>query len=188
MKYHLKQIKSQVKLTFEEYSSVLAHVEACLNSHPLVALSCDDDRLEALTPSHFLIGRPLKALPDPAFSYHAVSLLKCWHLRQNLVGHFWQRWPTDYLTALTKYAKWHKPHRNLLIGDVVILNKNGLIPTPWPLGQIVEVFSGKNYLVRVTDVKTKNEIFRTPIYELALLLPNELAMLRYLLKTSSIVH
>ena len=58
LKYHLKRVVSQVKLTFEKYSTVLAQVEACLNSHPLVALSCDDDGLEALTPGHFLIGRP----------------------------------------------------------------------------------------------------------------------------------
>ena len=82
MKYHLKRVISEVKLTFEEYTTVLAQVEACLNSRPLVALSCDDDGLEALTPGHFLIGRHVQALPDPAFSYHAVSLLKRWHLCQ----------------------------------------------------------------------------------------------------------
>ena len=68
MKYHLKRVISGVKLTFEEYSAVLTQVEACLNSCPLVALSCDDDGLEALTPGHFLIVRPLEALPDPAVS------------------------------------------------------------------------------------------------------------------------
>ena len=91
MKYHLKSVTSEVKLTFEEYLTVLTQVEACLNSRPQVALSCDDDGLEALTPGHFLIGRPLEALPDPAFFYCAVSLLKHWHLCQTLVRHFWRR-------------------------------------------------------------------------------------------------
>ena len=80
MKYHLKRVTSEVKLTFEEYTTVLAQVEACLNSRPLIALSCDDDGLEALTPGHFLIGRPLHALPDPAFSYHSLPLLRSWNL------------------------------------------------------------------------------------------------------------
>ena len=48
---------------------MLTQVEACLNSRPLVSLPCDDDGVEALTPGHFLIGRPMEALPDPLFSY-----------------------------------------------------------------------------------------------------------------------
>ena len=149
-------------------------MEACLNSHPLVALSCDDDGLEALTPGHFLIGRPLEALPDPAFSYHAISLLKRWYLCQNIVRQFWRRWSTDYLATLRKHAKWHKPHRNLSVGDIVVLNEDGMIPTTWPLGRVVDVFTGKDKLVRVANVKTKNGIFKRPVHKLALLLPQEL--------------
>ena len=88
MKYHLKCILSGVKLTFEEYTTVPTQVEACLNSRPLIALSCDDDGCDALTPGHFLTGQPLEVLPDSAFSYRDVSLLRHWHLCQNLVRHF----------------------------------------------------------------------------------------------------
>ena len=63
-----------VKLTFEELTTVLSQIEACLNSRPLVALPCNDDGVEALTPGHFLIGRPLEALPNPAVSFRSLSL------------------------------------------------------------------------------------------------------------------
>ena len=77
MKYQLKRITGNVKLTFEEYSTVITQIEACLNSRPLVALSCNDDGIEALTPGHFLIGRPLESLQDPSFflSYSFTSML-----------------------------------------------------------------------------------------------------------------
>ena len=92
MKSHLKHVIGNVKLTFEEFTMVLAQIESCLNSQPLVPLPCDDDVVEALTPGHFLIGRPLESLPDPSFSYRSLALLHRWNLCQSLVSHFWQRW------------------------------------------------------------------------------------------------
>ena len=90
-KMHLKQILGNVKLTFEEFSTVLTQIEASLNSQPLVPLPNDDDGIETLTPGHFLIGRPLKALSDSSFSYaDSLSLLKRWQLCQALTRHFWK--------------------------------------------------------------------------------------------------
>ena len=121
-KMHLKRIVASVKLTYEEFTTVLAQIEACLNSRPLVPLNvADDDGIQALTPGHFLIGQPLMALPDPSFSYRSVSLLRRWHLCQNLVRHFWQRWSGEYLTALNRYNKWHHPTRNVAVGDMVVV-------------------------------------------------------------------
>ena len=107
--YHLKPIVSTVKLTFEEMSTVLTQIEACLNSRPLVPLICDEDGFEALTPGQFLIGRSLDSLPDHFLSYCSIPLLRRWHLCQNLVQHFWQRWSTEYLSTLSKFAKWYQP-------------------------------------------------------------------------------
>lgn len=173
MKYHLKRVTANVKLTFEEFSTVIAQIEACLNSRPLVALSCNDDGIEALTPGHFLIGRPLESLPDPSFSYRQLSLLRRWHLCQNLVRHFWQRWSQEYLSSLRKYTKWHKPTRNMSTGDVVIMHEDGMVPTKWPIGRIVQTFTGKDGLVRVANVQTQRGVFKRPIHKLALLLPSE---------------
>ncbi len=59
LKSHLKKVTVNIKLTFEEACALLTQIEACLNSRPLVPLSSNDDCIEALTPGHFLIGRPL---------------------------------------------------------------------------------------------------------------------------------
>lgn len=85
-KTHLCRVVGDVKLTFEELSTVLTQIEACLNSRPLVPVNVpDEDGIEVLTPGHFLIGRPLCALPDPSFSLCSVSLLKRWDLCQSLI-------------------------------------------------------------------------------------------------------
>lgn len=148
MKTHLRRVVSSVKLTFEELTTILAQVEACLNSQPLAALPADDDGIEALTPGYFLIGRPLEALPDPSFLYHSISLLTRWHLCQALVHHFWQRWSAEYLNSLKRFTKWHK------------LKEDDLIPTKWSLAKVVNVHTGKDGLVRVVTVKTATGMYK----------------------------
>ena len=129
LKTHLKKVTFNVKLTFEEACTLLTQIEACLNSRPLVALSSNDDCVEALTPGHFLIGRPLEALPDDPNSFQSVSVLHRWHLVQVMLRHFWKRWSSEYISNIRKYVKWHNPHRNIVVGDIVILKDYNLIPT-----------------------------------------------------------
>ena len=69
MKTHLIRI-TNVKFIYKESSTVLTQIEACLHNTPLVPLEiADDDGIQALTPSYFLIGQPLMALPDPLHFY-----------------------------------------------------------------------------------------------------------------------
>ena len=173
MKYHLKRVMSDVKLTFEECSTVLAQVEACMKSRPLVALPCDGEGIDVLTPGHFLIGRCIESLPDPSFSYRPVSLLRRWDLCQNLIRQFWDRWRQEYLTSLRAYSKWHRTSRNIHVNDIVVLQDANLVPTKWPLGRIVKTFYGEDDLVRVVDVKTQSGIYRRPVTKVALILPSE---------------
>lgn len=140
MKSHLRRVIGEVRITFEELSTILAQIEACLNSRPLVPMdSPDEDGIEALTPAHFLIGRPLCSLPDTPSSHRPMSLLKRWDLCQNLIRHFWRRWSVDYLASLNCLSKWRHPTRNLEIGDLVIMKEDCLVPTKWPLARVVEI-------------------------------------------------
>ena len=169
-KSHLRKVVGSVKLTFEEMVTVLTQIEACLNSRPLVALPLDDDGIEALTPGHFLVGRPIEALPDPALTYRSVSILTRWHLCQALVRHLWQRWSADYLDSLKRSSKWHRPSANLQVDDVVILREDNTIPAKWPLARVMAVHKGDDGLVRVITVKTSAGTYRRPVHKVVLLL------------------
>ena len=171
MKTHLRRIMGEIKFTFEEFSTILAQIEACLNSRPLTPIPNEGDVVEALKPGHFLIGRPLEALPDPSASYQSISLLHRWHLCQHVIRHFWKRWSSEYINILRRFTKWHQPSRNLQIGDVVILHEDNLIPTKWPMGRVVKTYPGKDGFVRIFDVKTSNGVYKRPITKIALLLP-----------------
>ena len=55
MKFHLRRITRDIKITFEEMSTTLCQIEACLNSHPLVPLNTvNENVIEVLTLGHFI--------------------------------------------------------------------------------------------------------------------------------------
>ena len=93
------------------------------------------------TPGHFLIGRPIKAIPDPPIiSQQSVTLLRQWHLCQVIVRHFWKRWSTKYLVHLNCFNKWRHPTGNIEVGDIVLMKEDNVTPTQWPLGRVTQVY------------------------------------------------
>ncbi|XP_048004284.1 uncharacterized protein LOC125240435 [Leguminivora glycinivorella] len=72
-KHHLRRVIGNSTLTFEEMSTVLAQIEACLNSRPMSRInSSNSDDPIPLTPGHFLVGEPLILVPD---SNYEISCL-----------------------------------------------------------------------------------------------------------------
>ena len=100
MKKHLKRIIGSANLTFEELSTVLARIEATLNSRPLTALSDDPNDLQALTAGHFLIGRPLNCKPERDIVEISENRLVRWDRITQMSQHFWKRWRSEYLHRL----------------------------------------------------------------------------------------
>ncbi|XP_008211073.1 uncharacterized protein LOC103316894 [Nasonia vitripennis] len=78
VKHHSKRVVGEHTLTFEEFSTVLVEIEACLNSRPLGALSADVNDLRALTPSHFLNEGVSVLLPEDNYPKLPENRLSRW--------------------------------------------------------------------------------------------------------------
>ncbi|XP_047538564.1 uncharacterized protein LOC125072096 [Vanessa atalanta] len=131
-KYHLKRVVGNSTLTFEELTTVLCQIEACLNSRPIARQSVDDPESEMpLTPGHFLVGGPLVIPPDYNFEMSTISTLKRWQLTQRMVQDFWRRWSSEYLTQLNQRYKWAKVSPEPNIGDIVLVKEDNLPPAKW---------------------------------------------------------
>ncbi|XP_051864162.1 uncharacterized protein LOC127566222 [Drosophila albomicans] len=157
------------KYTFEKLSTLLAKIEACLNSRPITPLYEDPSDLLALTPGHFLVGGPLISVLGPPINQPATSILNRWQRLKALHQQFCFRWKDEYLKELHKKTKWQSPTWNLRIGDMVVIKEDNLPSNEWRLGRVLTTCPGTDAKVRVLDVLTARGTIRRPVAKLILL-------------------
>lgn len=145
---------------------------AIVNSRPLtVNTLCHPHGPHPLTPNHLLTMKTSPALPPPGyFIPEDVYSKKQWRQVQYLAEQFWSRWRKEYLANITIRQRWHKPKRNLQIGDIVILKDEEAVRNEWRLGKVIESLPGKDGLVRrvrlkLGDRRSTDHTMRTPVVE-----------------------
>ncbi|KAJ8972919.1 hypothetical protein NQ317_012657 [Molorchus minor] len=166
VKRHLyKAIGSKV-LSYEEFNTLLVQIEALLNSRPLSALSSDPSEPLALTPSHFLNLTPLQNLPAVDLTNEPLNRLDRYQLIDRMVQDYWRRWHLEYLTTLQVRERWNTQSNPIRAGTVVVIKQDGTPPFTWPLGIIEDTFPGKDGIVRVVSVRTKQGSFKRPVVKI----------------------
>lgn len=169
-KHHLKRVLNQTPLSYEEFYSILTQVEAVLNSRPLIPISSDPADLEVLTPGHFLIGRPLTAVPQRDLTTSKTNYVRRYQHMQQIFQQFWTRWSKEYLHTLQQRSKWQfDKDPQLKLGSMVLLKEDNVPPLCWPLGRIIDLHPGADHIVRVASVQTKNSILKRALTKLSLL-------------------
>lgn len=180
-KHHLRRLLQLTNFTYEELTTCLSQIEAVLNSRPLTPLSSDPLDFSALTPAHFLIGRPLMSVPQPAISATNINVLERYRRIQFIKQHFWQRFSLEYVLLLQTKTKWKFTKSELKRGSLVLIKDKALPPLLWSLGRVTELYPGSDGITRVADIKTKGGIIRRaytnicslPVFEDCSLQPGE---------------
>lgn len=166
IKHHLKRILL-TNLTFEEMSTILCQIEACLNSRPLCPIDDKDvDSIETLTPGHFLIGEAPITVPGSDLSTTKTSHLSRWQHTQRLLGNFWKAWQQEYLSRLQQRPKWLKKQSEFKIGSIVLIKCDNLPPGKWSLGRITEKHPGADGITRVYSVKSGESVTKRCVSKL----------------------
>ena len=169
-------------LSREEFSTFLLEAVSIVNGTPLGVISSDPNDPFPVSPSNLLTLRDhheVSDLPPGGTDRDLLSYGKLrWKRVRYLAEEFWTRWKNDYIHALQIRRKWHKPARNVEVGDVVMLRDN----TPrncWPLGIVTETKKCRDGLVRSVTVKLKPtqsgsvRVMRRAVHDLIVILQTQ---------------
>ena len=132
-------------------------------------MSTETDSLEALTPSHLLLGCPSIQLPPGLVTDDGISCKRIWRQGRALVNQFWSRWLKEYVPSLVCLRKWTTESRNLVAGDLILLAEDGVSRSYWPLGRVVEVYPGPDGRVRSARIRVRGGIVHRPARKICVL-------------------
>ncbi|KAL7741801.1 hypothetical protein ACLKA6_012028 [Drosophila palustris] len=169
-KHHLLRAIGGVILATDELQTVVVEVEAVLNSRPIVADSTNPNDVEAITPSHLLVGRTLATLPPASVHLEDDSklcYLRRWRLVSAVKERFWASWSRDYLLGLQQKHRWTREEQNLEVDAVVLIHEDNVPSQNWLLGVVTDVVKGADGKVRVAMVRTKSGVYKRAIHRLA---------------------
>ncbi|KAJ8952278.1 hypothetical protein NQ318_007446, partial [Aromia moschata] len=161
-------------LTFKEINKatnvLVKIIESVLNSRPLCPLTSDPNDFEPLTPGHFIIGTALTSLPQEDVSSIAPYRLSDFQRHQLIIQHFWKRWSREYINTLQQRTKWqHHKANSLKPGLLVIVKEDNTPPLSWLMGRIVKTYPGRDGVVRVADIQTKNGVINRSFSKICVL-------------------
>ena len=158
VKSALKRSLGSKCLTRIELETTLCEVECCINSRPLTFVGDSIDSKTPLSPNHFLTGRVAGFVPSDidveVMEVSKQDLTEREIVRQARLDEFWALWSKDYLRNLPPALKEFVPRCNLKEGSVVLIRENNLTRMKWPMGVVVEAFSGNDGVVRSVKLKT----------------------------------
>ena len=147
----------------EMLNTVCCQVEQLLNGRPLTPVSSDVEDLTALTPNHFLIGRPSVNLPRCLVQENDTCSRKAFKVAECYSAQIWSRWTREYLNLLMSRSKWANDNqRQLQVGDLVWLVEERSKRGVYPLGRVLHVNMGSDEKVRSVQIKTREGVYIRP--------------------------
>ena len=160
------------QLDDELLRTLMTEAEAVVNSRPLSCISMNDASVvEPITPSQLLTLKSTVVLPPPGkFCRPDVYGRQRWRRVQYLANQFWTRWRREFLPSLQERRKWHHPEPNIERDDVVVVVEDDAPRNRWPLGRVVDAYTGADGLVRSVRVRIGDSEYDRPIHKLILLL------------------
>ena len=164
-------------LSFSEMQTVLFESGDLVNGRPIGRHPTATDDGTYLSPNDLLLGRSSKEIPNMMFN-NSKNIHIRHRFTQKIVNCFWKKWNESFFPSLVIQQKWHTAHRNVKVGDVVIVQDSNQIRGKWRLGRVTCAEpSLRDGFVRNIEVQYKNldaKTFTTierPVQKVIVLVP-----------------
>ncbi|KHJ87661.1 integrase core domain protein [Oesophagostomum dentatum] len=163
------------RLNFADMCTVIARIEAIVNTRPLTKLNSSDITELPLRPVDFLRGNLMYSIPtgeivdasdDPCYDPELIQTEKqakeAIQFSEKIVNQFWEKWNLEYLTSLRETQKInlkqpkHLAKSNPEVGEIVLLEQD-LIPRGcWSYGRIIAIVKSADGLIRSAKIILPN--------------------------------
>ena len=104
-----------------------------------------------ITPNHLLLGRATIDVPDMDYDPSSKFSARLAYVEQ-VYKTWWDKWIQDVLPTLVPCKRWKQIHRNVRVGDVVMMKYAGSIKDEYRLARVLEVYPDDRGLVRTVKV------------------------------------
>ena len=184
----------EARFSFAELACAVKRIANILNHRPVSVQRTksdahDEDFLSPLTPNMLLIGRSGDSPPQEYIDTDEPQMRKSFI--EELEEAWWYQYKVQYFDSLIPTRKWVDSHRNMAVGDVVLIRYSSKsAPGTYRLGRVAAVELDDDNLVRTCTVKynlikpitttnrnstedvVRKEV-RVPVQRLVLILPIE---------------
>lgn len=164
VKEPLRRILGNKTVTMDKLCTYMCEVEAYINARPLTTLTEDPNDLAPLKPSMFLQEIPYTNYTELDF-LSAKEFQDGIKQRKTVLDEFKMRFRKEYLSLLVQRGK-EKGGRQIKLGDVVLIETDSKKRWDWPMAKVIEVYPGKDNVVRVVKVKTAAGTLVRPVQRL----------------------
>lgn len=166
MKNLLKSTLGRALLNETELNTILTEIEAVINARPITQMSEDPSELKVITPSMFLQDETVTETPD-LDAVDENSLTNRIRYVNEVRTHLKERFKKEYLGNLL--LRKCKQTNNIRVGDVVFVASDLKKRIDWNLARVIEVYPGKDGVVRVVKLKTETSEILRPVQKVCLL-------------------
>ena len=142
-------------LTFSELQTVCYEAANLVNERPIGRHPTMPEDGSYLCPNDLLLGRATPRVPSGPFRQTSNPKHR-YEFVQRIIDAFWKKWTRDFFPSLIVRQKWHTARRNVLVGDVVLIQDTNQVRGNRKLGIVSRADPGDDGKVRKVEVLYKN--------------------------------